>query len=272
MGFSEIVRKSSADYRMNPVLFVPPLVALLVSVLTSGILPKAGAQGLPITLPTLAMVGFGVAFLSLVVSFLVILGQASMSGKAVSQGKTKLVDWSSGVKKYFFRVLGISLIFLGIFLLLFAIVGVAYALTILPKLITPQGVVTPSSTMAATFTAKWTATLSLAMALPITVAQSVFYVWLAPAILDDKGVGTSLDLGVKAVRKSWRAFLAFIVLFFVVSVIVALVNDLPAVIGIGAQPLVGSLTSTSILSQIIEKVFSPLWFLIAFELYHESKT
>lgn len=37
--------------------------------------------------------GFGVLFVNLLVAFLVILGQASMSGKVVLEGKTALADW-----------------------------------------------------------------------------------------------------------------------------------------------------------------------------------
>jgi hypothetical protein len=267
MEFSKIVRKSSAHYRMNLVLFVPPFVALIMSIAASGILPGVGMGALPTFTPSLLMMGFGVIFLNLVVSFLVILGQASMSGNVVSEGKTKLADWGSGVRKYFFRVLGIGLVFLGIMFVLFMIVGIAIALTILPKLITPEGTVAPPTTPT-TLTAQ--PMFSLAMTILFTVAQSIFYVWLAPAILDDKGVGTSLDMGVKAVRKTGRAFVGFIAFFFIVSAIATLIGDLPAIIGINVQPLVGSLTSTRIVSQIIERIFSPLWFLIAFELYHET--
>jgi len=269
MDFSKIVRKSLADYRANPVLLVPPLVAFLVSTLTSATLPRTSTGvGFPTITSSLLMTGFGMIFLSLVVSFLVILGQASMSGKTVSEGKTKLADWGSGVRRYFFRVLGIGLVFLGIVFVLFMIVGIAYALTILPKLITPEGIVTPPTTSA---TVAAQPVFTLATTLIFTVTQSVFYVWLASAIIDNKGVGTSLDIGLRTIRRNFRTFLEFMALFFIVSVIVTVIGDLSALIGISVQPLVGSLTSTSIVSQIIEKIFSPLWFLIAFELYHETE-
>jgi len=265
MRLSEIVRKSSAGYKANPVLFVPPLVALIVSVLTSAILPQGvSREGVPAITSGLVMMGLGVLLLMLVVSFLVILGQANMSGKVVTVGRTTLADWGTGVRKYFFRVLGIGLIFLGIVFILFMIVGFAYALTILPEMITSEGVVRPPITPT-----PQTVYMSWVMTFIMTAALSVFYIWLAPAILDNKGVGTSLDLGVKTIRRSGRVLVGFITLFFIVSAIATVIKDLPSLTGLDVQPLVGSLTSASIISQIIERIFSPLWFLIAFTIYHE---
>jgi hypothetical protein len=108
-------------------------VAFIVSILTSAILPRdVSREGVSAITSDLVMAGFGVLFLMLVVSFLVILGQANMSGKARKEGKTALGDWVAGVRKYFFRVLGIGLVFLGIVLILFMIVGATYVLTVLP--------------------------------------------------------------------------------------------------------------------------------------------
>jgi len=270
-GLFETARRSLAGYKANPVLFVPPLVAFFVSILTPVILSRVVAvprEGFPTITLSLLMAGFGVLFLLSVVSFLVILGQANMSGKVITEGKTRLADWGIGIRKYFFRVLGIGLVFLGIMFVLFMIVMVAYALTILTKIITPEGVITPPITPTPQTTyMDWT--MTLITALIMTIAQSFFYIWLAPAILDDKGIGTSLDLGIKTIRKSGRVFVGFIVLFLIVSAIATLVNSFPAIIGVTVPPLVGSLTPTSIVSQIIEKIFSPLWFLIAFTIYHQ---
>lgn len=265
MGLSEIVRKSLTGYKANPVLFVPPLAAFIISILTSSILPKGvSCEGVPAITSDLVIAGFGVLFLMLVASFLVILGQANMSGKVVKESKTTLADWGAGVRKYFFRVFGIGLVFLGIILILFMIVGVAYALTVLPEMITSEGVMRPPITPA-----PQTMYMSWAMTLIMTVASSVFYIWLAPAILDNKSVGASLDMGVKTIRRSSRVFVGFIILFFIVSAIATVIKDLPSMMGLDIQPIIGSLTLTSILSQIIERIFSPLWFLMAFTIYRE---
>lgn len=265
MGLSEIIGKSLTVYKANPVLFVPPFVAFIVSILTSAILPRdVSREGVPAITSDLVMAGFGVLFLMLVVSFLVILGQANMSGKAIKEGKTTLGDWGAGVRKYFFRVFGIGLVFLGIILILFMIVGVAYALTVLPEMITSEGVMRPPIT-----STPQTAYMGWVMTFIMSVASSAFYIWLAPAILDNKGVGASLDMGVKTIRMSSRVFVSFIILFFIVSAIATVIKDLPSMIGLDIQPIIGSLTLTSILSQIIERIFSPLWFLMAFTIYRE---
>jgi hypothetical protein len=265
MELSEIIGKSLTVYKANPVLFVPAFVAFIVSILTSAILPRdVSREGVPAITSDLVMVGFGVIFLMLVVSFLVILGQASMSGKAIKEGKTALGDWGVGVRKYFFRVFGIGLVFLGIVLILFMIVGVVYVLTVLPEMITSEGVMRPPIT-----SAPQTTYMSWVMTLVMTVASSFFYLWLAPAVLDNKGVGASLDMGVKTIRSSSKVFVGFVILFFIVSAISTAIQNLPSMIGLDVQPIIGSLTFTSILSQIIERVFSPLWFLMAFSICRE---
>ncbi len=264
MKFSEIVRKSLNGYKANPVLFVPPLIAFIVSILTSAILPQGvSREGFPAITIDLLMMGFGVLFLMLVVSFLVILGQANMSKKVLTKGKTTLADWGSGVRRYFLKVLGIGLVFLSIVFILFMVVGIAYAFTILPEMITPEGIVSPPITPT-----PQTTYMGWAMTLIMVVAQSFFYIWLAPAIINDKGVGTSLDLGIKAIKKNGRVFVSFIILFFIVSAIAMLIEDFSTITGVTMRPLVGSLTSAKIVSQIIERIFSPLWFLIAFTIYH----
>ncbi|WP_455276842.1 hypothetical protein [[Eubacterium] cellulosolvens] len=265
MELLEVTRKGLVLYRANPVLFVPPFVAFIISILTSAILPRDIAhEGFPAITPSILMMGFGALFLMMAVSFLVILGQVNMSGKVITKGKTTLADWGDGVKKYFFRVLGIGLVFLGIMVVLFMVVGMAYALTILPEMITPEGVVSPSFTPA-----PQAAYMGWAMTLIMVVAQSVFYIWLAPAIMNNKSVGTSLDLGIKAIKKGGRVFVSFIILFFIVSVVTMFVENSSTFMGTTIQPLVGSLTYTKIVSQLIEKVFSPLWFLVAFAIYRK---
>ena len=71
-------------------------------------------------------------------------------------------------------------------------------------------------------------------ALLMTIASSVFYMWLAPAIIENKGVFASLDAGTKAIRKCGKAFLGFLALFFAVSVTVQLIG---APVMLGAQPV-----------------------------------
>lgn len=116
-------------------------------------------------------------------------------------------DWGAGIKMRFFRVLGIGLAFLGILVILFMAVGAIYALTILPKLTTAEGAVKPPIAPAPE-----TAHIGLAMAAIVTVVQPTFYMWLAPTVLEDKGVGASLGSGLKAIKKRGWFFIGFIAL------------------------------------------------------------
>jgi hypothetical protein len=263
---SEIVRRSLTDYRANRVLFVPPLVGLIYSLLSSMI--AYGNANLALS-TNLVQVGLAIVFLNFVVLFLVILGQASMAGKVVLKGKTKLPDWGAGTRKYFFRVLGIGLAFIGIALVVLMIFGLVLVFTFLPDIIAHPGVPPKLPTLFVNPAGAFV--VQLLSVFLITLADSVLYLWLAPAILDYKGVGTSLDVGLKTFKRSWKAFVGFFALFLGASVVVLIINDLPTITGVTIRPLVGSLTPTYLTSQFIEKLLSPLWFLITFRLYRKTR-
>ncbi len=263
---SEIVSRSLTDYAANPVLFVPPLVGLIYSLLSSMIVYGNANLALP---TNLVQVGLATAFLNLVVLFLVILGQASMAGKVVLKGKTKLSDWGAGARKYFFRVLGIGLAFIGIALVFLVIFGFVLVFTFLPDIIAHPGVSPKLPSLFLNPTGVFV--VQLIPVFLITLADSVLYLWLAPAILDYKGVGTSLDVGLKTFKRSWKAFVGFFALFFGASVVVLVINDLPTITGVTIRPLVASLTPTNLTSQFLERLLSPLWFLITFRLYRKTR-
>lgn len=247
-------------------LFVPPLVGLIYSLLSSVI--AYGNTNLALS-TNLVQVALAVVFLNLVVFFLVILGQASMAGKVVLKGKTKLPDWGAGARKYFFRVLGIGLAFIGIALVVLVIFGFVLVFTFLPDIITHPGAIPKLPSLFLNPTGIFM--VQLISVLLITLADSALYLWLAPAILDYKGVGTSLDVGLKTFKRSWKAFAGFFAIFLGASVVVLVINDLPTITGVTLRPLVASLTPTYLISQVMEKLLSPLWFLITFRLYRKTR-
>lgn len=204
--------------------------------------------------------------MTLAVNFLALLGQVEMAGKVVLEGKASLGDWGAGIRRLFFKVLGIGLIFLGLLFTLSMVVVVIYALTIIPKLITPEGAVRPPIAPAS-----GTAYMGLALAAVIALAQSIFYMWLAPAVLEDRRVGASLDSGLKSIKRCGRLFIGFVALFSIASIATALIKEAPSLVNIAGRPLVGSLTPVSIISQIVEKILSPLWFLMAFTMHHSMQ-
>jgi len=274
MTFFDIVKKSLARYRMNPVLILPPLVMMMFSLITSFMMvtPSVSptSQGFAPELLTLALVAFGVLFLNLIISFLVLLGQASMTGKVVLEGKTRLSDWGRGIKRYTLRVLGIGLIYVGIVMVFFMFVMLISMFVILPQFISQLGKVTPSQALQ--ISPLTSMTIGSVTALLTTIASAIFYIWLAPAVIDDKGVSASLQAGTEAIGKSGKTFLGFIALFLSVSLVPVLIGATPTYFGTTVQPAsLSYVTPTLIVSQVVTTIFSPLWFLMAFTIYSEQK-
>jgi len=257
-------------------LFVPPLIMLIVSFVITLQTAPARPSGMPTLTPQLLTVGFMTLFLMLAVSFLVILGQASMTGKVMAENRAKLSDWVEGIRKYFFRVLGLGLIFLAVAFVLLMVVGVIYAFTILPEMITVEGTIKPPTIASLPHS---TYAMTMATTLIMTLVQGAFYVWLAPAVMENKSVGASLDSGLNTLKRRWRPFLFFIIIFFIIALTAQSIKIIPELYVVYIKPIVGGLeptgrvlTVTSLISQVIEKAFSPLWFLIAFNLYRANES
>ena len=271
MTLFDTVKTNLVKYRMNPVLVVPPLVAMIFSLITSLMLvPPPTLEVFAPELLTFIFVVFGILLLNLVIYLIALLGQASMAGKVVVEGKTRLIDWAKGIKKYFLRVLGIGLIYFGIIIVFFMLIGIIVALAMLPQIISQMDKAPPPTPQISPLTSMVTSGVTVLL---MTIASAVFYIWLAPAVIDDKGVFASLDMGTKTMRKGGKAFLGFIALFFTVSVIAELIRTFPTYLGVTIQPICynGCVTPTQVVSQAIMTIFSPLWFLIAFTIYSEQK-
>jgi len=145
----------------------------------------------------------------------------------------------------------------------------------LPQLISQLGAVAPPTPpITPQISPLISATTSWVTPLVTTIVSGVFYMWLAPAIIDDKGVFASLDIGTKTMRKGGKLFLSFIALFFAVSACAQSINMLPIYVGITVPSVCYAgfcVTPTHIVSQVITTLFSPLWFLTAFTIYSEQK-
>jgi hypothetical protein len=266
----DIVRLNITRYRANPVIVVPPLVVLVFELVVLPLMgiPAADASGPE--LEAYAFIGFGVLFLSLVISFLALVGQASMVSVVVLGGKAGLRDWINGIRKHSPRVLGVYFIYLGAMVLSFVPMIVMYWYAMLPWLrhqIGASGPVEPPS--------------PLFMLLPIGIAinwivlilvsviTAVLYMWLAPVFFEDMDVFASVGAGSQALRANGRAFLGFVALFVAVSGVANLIDYLPLYIGATIQQISGSgyLAPTHVASQVIETMFSPFWLLVALTIY-----
>jgi len=266
----EIVRLSIARYRANPVIVVPPLAVLAFELV---ILPLMGVPAADASGPELesyAFIGFGALFLSLVISFLALVGQASMASVVVLGGKAGLRDWVRGVRRHSPRALGVYFIYLVVMVLSFVPMIVMYWYAMLPWLrhqIGASGPVEPPSppfmSLPIGIAINWTALILF------SVITAVLYMWLAPVFFEDADVFTSVGAGNKALRANGRAFLGFIVLFIAVSGVANLIENLPVYLGATIQQIYSSgyLAPTHMASQVIETIFSPLWFLVTLTIY-----
>ena len=265
----DIVRLNIARYRANPVIIVPPLIALVFELV---IIPLIGLPGTDVSTPELvsyALPGSGVLFLSLAISFLTLIGQASMASRVVLNGKAGLRDWVQGVKRYSTKVLGVCAIYLGVLVLSSIPMMIMYwyvMLAQLPSLMgaydpekPPSPPIIPPSINIAT---NWTALIFT------SVITAVVYLWLAPVFFEDRGVFTSIRAGNQALKKNWRTFLGFVALFITVSGAANLIENLPTYLGTSIQRS-GYMVLTHVTSIVVKTIFSPLWFLIALTIYRE---
>jgi len=266
----DIVRMNIARYRTNPVIIVPPLVVLAFELV---VLPLMGIPAADASRPELesyAFIGFGALFLSMAISFLALVGQASMASVVVQGGKASLRDWVNGIRKHSPRVLGVYFIYLGVMVLSFIPIIVMFWYAMLPWLNYQIGASGPVEPLSPPFMSSpigiainWT-TLIL-----ISVITAVLYMWLAPVFFEDADVFTSVGSGNKALRASGSTFLGFIVLFIAVSGVANLIENLPVYLGATIQQTYGSgyLAPTHVASQVIKTMFSPLWLLVALTIY-----
>jgi len=192
-----------------------------------------------------------------------------MTGRVVLVERTSLSDWVRGVRAFFTRVLGISLIYLGILIIGFIPLSMIYLSFVLQLLVWQMVIAPPQITAPALLTP-----LSMAIMWIITligaVSTAVLYTWIALIVLENKGVIASLGSGNRGIREGGRTFLGFIALIFAASGVTSLIENFPVYLGAAIQQLSsqGYLTPSNIASQAISTVISPLWFLMAFTIYY----
>lgn len=267
MSLLDIVELNLARYRANLVIMIPPLVRVIVYLLTllwRPTFPGAYTDGSQ----SFLLVGWGTWVLIQAVSFLALLGQASMAGEVVSVEKTSLNDWVMGVRDYFSRVLGVSMIFLVIAGVAFIPISRIYYSVVLLPFASQMSITTPQTTTTTSSTPLSMAVMSMIVIL-FTSATAVLYMWIAPIVLEKKDVSASLSSGTRAMKKGGRSFLGFIAIMSVTQLVITMIENLPLYLGTGVQLLNQMyLTPSDIATQAIDAVISPLWFLIAFTMYH----
>jgi len=268
MKLTRILVRSLVDYKSNPMLVIPPLVSMIVTFLTSDYyLANFRAGTTEASDPAFALYPvwflFGFELFLGLVALLVILGQISMTGKVILTGKTRLSEWRVGLRRYFWRTLGIGAVFLGI-----AVAVVVLGMHVYVSVFILPAIASHPSTLAASSEFTHQPYPVLGSFFLVAVYASIFYMCLASAVLDDKGVGASISSGFKALKKSGRSYLGFLGLFFLVPLLLGSATLTPDLLA--NQSLTGFLKVPSLLSMLLGALFSPLWYLMLFRMYSES--
>ena len=106
-----ILRESLQYYRANPVLLIPVLVSIPNNILIMLVAQSMIQQfSKPERFWNLIDSGLLFAlFAGLFIGFLVTLGFVAMSARIVTKGKCSLSIWLVGVRRYFWRILNVSI-------------------------------------------------------------------------------------------------------------------------------------------------------------------
>jgi hypothetical protein len=96
----DVVRLSIDRYRANPIIVIPPLVSMAFELAIPILTGIPGTNYSELRPGSYALFGFGLMGLSLIVSFLTLIGKASMASQVVLGGRASLRDWIKGVVSY----------------------------------------------------------------------------------------------------------------------------------------------------------------------------
>jgi len=269
----DVVRLSIDRYRATPVIVIPPMVAMVFELAIPVLTGIHGANFSELRPGSYALVGLGLMGLSLSVSFLTLVGKASMASQVVLGGRASLRDWVEGIASYSRRALDVYAVYLVLIILSFIPLIIVFWYAMLPQVMyqmwTSQPEVPPSILLAPTPTIiaiSWAA-----MAL-VSLVEAALYMWLASLIFEGTDVLPSISAGNQAAKANGMTFLGFVVLFIVVSGIANLFENIPLYLGTYMPQAQGGLpTVTHLTSKLINTIFSPLWVLIALTLFLECR-
>ena len=187
-------------YRHNLIILLPPIILAIVSltlatILLSVVFSSSFVFGLVISLLVIGA--------NILVTFFVILGLAGMTGRIVLGGHTNVRDWGYSIKTHFRVVLGLGIIFGSIFILLSTITLVLGAsLTVSTN---------PFSTLRVTPIIR-----DIVTGIPL----SLFYIVLAPAIMEGKGIRDSMRHGLRVVRGGPRVYVSYLGIVIITSIVI----------------------------------------------------
>jgi len=256
------------DYRANPLLMIPPLAAFCIGVLASmvdSVILSLHPLG-DFSVATLGPYFSLIAVLQSIVSFFVILGQLGMTEKVIADGGASLRDWASAVKHHFIRVLWISLPFAALGVMIFILFNWAFAYLIEVRLLWAH-----QSTLDLMRRMEFAQLISNSL----TSLLEAFVLWfwnlcLASTVLERRSFRASLGASKNVVRGNRGLFVRLVLFYWTVSLLLTVVSAGPFLLGIMTQPKIGITDASSMVSNVIGSLLSPLWYLIGFVFYVEA--
>lgn len=224
LAFTDVFRRSLKDYRANLILLVPPLVQLVQSQLYVALASRYRSPPNHFNL-----FFFLNGIVTIVMYFVVLFGEVSMTAAVISRGKTTLRDWPVALK-YFWTVIGLGIIF-GL------LVGAPYIAALL---------LYQSSRL-----------IYFLITVPLGAFDySLLTVCLAAIALDNTNLVESLRMGRRVVVDRRSAFAGL----FVFSTMVQLCYN-------GLYYLIGERFGASNVLALVSLAIGPLFLLVPFRIY-----
>lgn len=253
LSFKAILQEGLRLYWQNPIIILPPIILAVVSYTASSIL-----RSLLFSSPEFfsVVISLLVGSVGLLAAFLVILGQAGMTGKVILDGHTNLGDWSASIRNHFRVVLGLGIIF--------GLTGV------LPAILSPFTI------RLAYFIAPGPLYISIRdiITTPLrAVPLSLFYLVLAPAIMEGRGIRDAFRYGLNTVRSGLGVYLPYLGIVIGISIVTLVIQELSC-LSIAARAVDGFSCPGMIAKVMIvgvDTLSSPFLFILAFLIYRNKR-
>ena len=253
----ELLKKSLFDYRNNLILISPQLLATVILFLLS-----YARKPLP-TVTASRSIASGliglVSIFSLIIDFLVLVVQASMTRKVILTGKTRLRDGLKGIRQFFWAVfvilIGMTMVGM-VFVIPVLIVGFVYF-----SLHAHEGLQAVLE-----FIFGWG---SFFINPPL---DAILYLSLAPAILANLEMTTSISSGLSAAKKNVTCFITLMGFMFASEVVTFGLGELNHLVTAhsASLPMYTLEGVTAILGTLPGALLVPLCMLLGFRIYSES--
>jgi hypothetical protein len=275
LGFSSIVVGSLRNYPANPVLALPALVGFLGSFISeivfSDLIDRCSFQAtMDPCFMSFARYSVVSPVVLGVVGLFLVLGSVAMTEQVVLGNQASMSGWARGIRLHFAKVFVVLLVFGAIGSAISVAEAIAISTLIFTRLFSQvHGADLGKELIMAN---AWAGMAWDGLMGPLVSFLSIFsYLCLASSVLDRRGLRASMRTALRMLKHDRGVFFSFVLLLWAVGFAVSLLSEFPLLIGI-AQPTFGASTPSSIVSHLAGSVISPLWYLIAFTFYAESRT